>query len=121
VVAAPGVVLEEGQVLASRGVLKRRVLLLSASLTPPALESGARSVGWPDRRELCAQIKAALTVLSEARYARSEAPAAADLDAALDRVRAALQRARMLSAWPVRALGRVSSWWHSRRGPAWAR
>jgi hypothetical protein len=119
--AAPDAVLQEGQVHAARGVLKRRALLLSASLTPLALEAGAKRVAWPDRRRLCAEIRAALTLFSEARYARASTPTVPDLDAALDRIRAGLQRGRVLNAWPVRALGGVWGWWQSRRGPGWAR
>lgn len=111
--------IEDGQVPASRGVLQRRAVLLSASSTPSELAAGANRFAWPDRRSLLADARAALVVFSEARYSRANAPAAAELDAALGRVRISLQRAKALNAWPVLALSRVRRWWRS-RGFHWA-
>jgi hypothetical protein len=117
--AAPDAVAEDGQVLAARGVLRRRTALLSASSTPLELATAANRFTWPDRGPLLAEVRAALVVFSEARYARTSAADAADLDAALERVRNGLQRARVLNAWPVRALCGVRRWWRS-RGLNWA-
>jgi hypothetical protein len=119
--ATPDSLLDEGQVLAVSGVLKRRAVLLSAAVTPASLEATPLRIAWPDRRALYADIGAALTLFSEARYSRAAVAAASDFDAALARIRRALERTKTLDAWPVRALGSLRVWWRSRRGPEWAR
>lgn len=120
-VAMPDAVFQDGQVFVPRGLFRRRALLLSASLTPHAFAATPTRFSWPDRGPLYVDLQAALSIFSEARYARTSAATDAELDTALERVRASLQKLRVLSAWPVRMLGDLSSWWRSRRGPGWAR
>jgi hypothetical protein len=120
VAAAPDAVVEEGQVLVVAGMLRRRAVLLSASLTPLALVAGAKRPTWPDREPLLAVIRTALITFGEARYARMSAANAAELDAALERVQTGLRKARVLNAWPVRTLAAARSWWQS-RGLSWTR
>lgn len=119
--AAPDAVPEDGQLLVVRGLLRRQPILLSASLTPRALEAGAARPAWPSRREHAAEIAAALAAFSEARYARTGTADAATLDAALGRVRSSLQRSRIVNARPVRLLGSVVAWWQSQGAWRWAR
>ena len=114
-------VLQDGQVLVSRGPFRRGALLLSAAVTPRSLECSSKQFTWPDRGPLYAEIAAALSAFSEARYTRADAANEADLDDAIGRVRATLRQLRVQLSWPVRMLGDVLFWWHSRRGPGWAR
>jgi hypothetical protein len=118
--AAPDTVVKEGQVITARGILRRRAVLLSAPLTPQALAAAERRPAWPDRRPLLADIHAALVTFGEARYARTSTANAADLDAAFERVKKGLQRARISAAWPVRAFARVHGGWR-RRVLTWPR
>jgi hypothetical protein len=118
--AGPDAVVEDGQVIAEHGVLRRRAVLLSAPLTPLALAAAEKRLARPDRGQLLADIRAGLLTFAEARYARTNAPSAAELDAALARIDKGLQRTRILTAWPVRAFAGARSGWRS-RALTWAR
>jgi hypothetical protein len=113
-------VLQEGQLLVSRGWFSHGALLISASSTPRAMAT-TKTRAWPDRRSLLGDLEQALTTFSEARYARESATSAADLDNALELVKSALRQLRLQLSWPVRLVGDWLYWWQSRRGPGWAR
>jgi hypothetical protein len=117
--AAPNAAADEGQVLVTRGALRRRAVLLSAPLTPQTLVAAQQRIAWPERRPLLADVHAALVTFGEARYARTSAAHEAELDAALERIAQGLQRARILAAWPVRAVAGVRGRWRS-LGLTWA-
>ena len=53
--AAPDVVVEEGQVVTARGLMRRRAVLLSAPMTPQALAAAQQRLAWPDRGPLLAE------------------------------------------------------------------
>jgi hypothetical protein len=120
-VASHDAVLQEGQVLVSRGPFKQGALLVSAAVTPRSLVNSAKRFTWPDRAPLYAQTSSALTAFSEARYMRVGAANQVELDTAMDEIRAILRQLRLQLSWPVRAIGGLLYWWHSRRGPGWAR
>ena len=119
--AAHDSVLQDGQLLMSRGWFKRGSLLVSASATPRVLGLVATRPSWPDRRPLYAEVQEALNVFSEARYARETVVTAAELDRAMERVRTVLRQLRLQLSWPMRTLSEWFLWLQSRRGPGWAR
>lgn len=112
-------VLDDGQLLVSRGWFKPGALVVSASTTPQSLLSAAQALtSQPGRKQLCTEIANDLKVFSEARYAR--ATSTADLDGALARARTSLRRLRLYTAWPMRAANQWRRWLRSHRGPRWA-
>jgi len=131
--AAHDSVLQDGQLLIPRGWFKRGALLISASATPRALRAGdgPRATGLgstvaprPRSQALATmldELHRALSLFSEARYAREPATSLADLDAALEQVRAVLRRLRLQLSWPVRTVNSWLYWWQSLGGPGWAR
>jgi len=114
-------VLQDGQLLMSRGWFKRGSLLVSASATPRSLGSMLPRFSWPDRKPLYDELEVALQVFSEARYARETSMTTAELDSAMERVRAVLRKLRLQLSWPMRTVSDWLLWLQDRRGPGWAR
>ena len=119
--AAHDSVLQDGQLLMSRGWFKRGSLLVSASATPRSMGAAMPRFAWPDRKPLYTELEAALQVFSEARYARETTATANELDNAMERVRAVLRQLRLQLSWPMRTVSDWLLWLQDRRGPGWAR
>jgi hypothetical protein len=97
----------DGQVTVRKGWIKRRRVLLSASVTSKVIAShlGNGRRLRPNARVRLETISDALGVFSAASYGRNGKPDASALDAAVDSSRDAIRGLRSSARWPMRTAG----------------
>ena len=99
----------DGQVTVRKGWIKRRRVLLSASVTSKVIAShlGNGRRLRPNARVRLETISDALGVFSAASYGRNGKPDASALDAAVDSSKDAIRGLRSSARWPMRTAGAV--------------
>jgi len=99
----------DGQVTVRKGWIKRRRVLLSASVTSKVIAShlGNGRRLRPNARVRLETISDALGVFSTASYGRNGKPDASALDAAVDSSKDAIRGLRSSARWPMRTAGAV--------------
>ena len=99
----------EGQLTVRKGLIKRRRVLLSASVTPKVISShlGNGRALRPTTRARLESIAEALGVFSAASYGRNGKPDATALDAAVESSKTALRGLRTSTRWPARTASAV--------------
>jgi len=97
----------DGQVTVRKGWIKRRRVLLSASVTSKVIAShlGNGRRLRPNARVRLETISDALGVFSTASYGRNGKPDASALDAAVDSSKDAIRGLRSSARWPMRTAG----------------
>lgn len=102
----------EGQLALRHGILRRRHVLVSASITADAIDrmrSGGNG-GRPVDTKVLDQIREALVALSAVRYGRLRETDVAELERTLDSGASALRQLRMSRLWPPRAAAGLPTW-----------
>lgn len=90
----------EGQLAVRKGILARERMVVSAPITSDAIER--YGINGNAQNSMLADLGKSLVVFSAVRYGRNGNIDAAGLNQALENSRAALQRLRLATLWPMR-------------------
>lgn len=115
----------EGQLALRKGILSRKRIVVSAPITPDAIEryrvNGNGQVPNGRTQATIDDLCESLQTLSAVRYGRNGKVDTAALDRALENGRTALERLRLATLWPMRAVGAVARSAGALRSLVWTR